>query len=246
VVTSFVRSCPEFFYGDSPPDRAMKPQKPAWICQTLNNQRFFATLYDLKNRIPMYSAYKYEPGRVTTNHTWTVEPQLIRLNLSKNMQTVQTLEHQYNISKTRIRQSQAVNTDYEHSGWDRGHLNPNGHHNSTDSRNATFTLTNIVPLNEKLNRGAWKKYEQQTMPKNAKNCQTGKTYVIVGAVPGTSYISGGRVNIPSHIWSAGCCRTKYNNVTAWAVIANNNQNRVWIHTLGHLEDRLTQLYKVKK
>ncbi|XP_064512642.1 endonuclease domain-containing 1 protein-like [Pseudopipra pipra] len=239
VVNSFA-SCPQFFYGDTPPDAAMKPENPAWICQTLNHQRFFATLYDKKRRIPMYSAYKYEPGRLTTNHTWTVEPQLIRSNLSKNMQTVQTLEHQYNITKAQIMQSQAVNRDYEHSGWDCGYLNPNGHHNTLDSRNATFTLTNIVPMNEKLSRGAWKNYEQQTMANKSKDCQT--TYVIVGAVPGNSSISSGRVNVPSHIWASACCKTKNNTMSAWAAIAENNQDQVWDLTLGQLENSLAQLY----
>ncbi|XP_027565973.1 endonuclease domain-containing 1 protein-like [Pipra filicauda] len=239
VVKSFA-SCPQFFYGDTPPDAAMKPQNPAWICQTLNNQRFFATLYDKDRRIPMYSAYKYEPKNFTTNHTWTVEPQLIRSNLPKSMQTVQTLERQYNITKAQIMQSQAVYTDYNNSGWDRGHLNPNGHHNTQDSRNATFTLTNIVPMNEKLNRGAWKNYEQQTMGNKSINCQT--TYVIVGAVPGNSSVPNGRVNVPSHIWSGACCKTKNNTVSAWAAIAENNQNQVNELTLGELEKRLAQLY----
>ncbi|XP_027562547.1 endonuclease domain-containing 1 protein-like [Neopelma chrysocephalum] len=243
VVTSFESSCPQFFYSDTPPDAAMKPQNPAWICQTLNNQQFFATLYDRDNRIPMYSAYKYEPANLTTNHTWTLEPQLIGSNLSKNMQTVRTLKHQYNVSKALIMQSQAVNRDYKGSGWDRGHLNPNGHHNTSNSRNATYTLTNIVPMNKTLNRHAWKNYEQQMMAKNTKNCQT--TYVIVGAVPGNSSIPGGRVNLPSHIWSGACCRTKQNTVSAWAAIAENNQDQVWDLTLGELENRLTQLYRMQ-
>ncbi|XP_051651224.1 endonuclease domain-containing 1 protein-like [Manacus candei] len=239
VVNSFA-SCPQFFYDNTPPDAAMKPQNPAWICQTLNNQRFFATLYDRQKRIPMYSAYKYEPGRFHAIHTWTVEPQLINANLPQDMYTVQALERAYNIPRAQIMQSQAVNTDYEHSGWDRGHLNPNGHHNTSASRNATFTLTNIVPMNATLNRVDWKNYEQQTMANKSINCQT--TYVIVGAVPGNSSISNGRVNVPSHIWSGACCKTRNNNVSAWAAIAENDQNKVDELTLGELERRLAQLY----
>ncbi|XP_032545226.1 LOW QUALITY PROTEIN: endonuclease domain-containing 1 protein-like [Chiroxiphia lanceolata] len=243
VVNSFA-SCPQFFYSNTPPDAAIKPQNPAWICQTLNNQRFFATLYDKDRRIPMYSAYKYEPARFSTNHTWTVEPQLIRSNLPKNMQTVQTLERQYNITRAQIMQSQAVNADYEKSGWDRGHLNPNGHHDTPDSRNVTYTLTNIVPMNATLNRKAWKNYEQQTMANKSKDCQT--TYVIVGAVPGNSSLPNGRVNVPSHIWSGACCKTKNNTMSAWGAIARNDQNQVDELTLGQLEKRLAKLYGMKK
>ncbi|NXK43612.1 ENDD1 protein, partial [Piprites chloris] len=240
VVPSF-DSCPQFFYQNTPPDDALLPENPAWICQTLNDQPFFATLYDKDKRIPVYSAYIYEPANCTTKHSWTVEPQLIRENLSKNMQTVRTLKHQYHVSKQDIRDSQAVNRDYKDSGFDRGHLNPNGHHNSIDSRNATFTLTNIVPMNKTLNRIAWRNYEQQTMGNKTKDCQT--TYVIVGAVPGDSSISDGRVNVPSHIWSGACCTTDSNTVSAWAAIAENNQ--VQNLTLGQLEDTLAQLYEME-
>ncbi|XP_029819810.1 endonuclease domain-containing 1 protein-like [Manacus vitellinus] len=241
VVNSFA-SCPQFFYDNTPPDAAMMPQNPAWICQTLNSQRFFATLYDRQKRIPMYSAYKYEPGRFHAIHTWTVEPQLIDDNLPQDMYTVQALERAYNITRAQIMQSQAVSADYENSGWDRGHLNPNGHHNTLASRNATFTLTNIVPMDEKLNRKAWKKYEQQTMRQKTKKCQNDKIFVIAGAVPGNSSIAGGRVNVPSHIWSGACCKTRNNTVSAWAAIANNKHNRIWKISLGHLEKRLAQLY----
>ncbi|XP_017663212.1 PREDICTED: endonuclease domain-containing 1 protein-like [Lepidothrix coronata] len=237
VVNSFA-SCPQFFYGNTPPDAAIKPKNQyAWICQTLNNETFFATLYDKDRRIPMYSAYKYEPANLK-KHTWTVEPQLIHSNLSKNMQTVQTLERQYNITKAQIMQSQAVYTDYNNSSLDRGHLNPNGHHNTSDSRNATFTLTNIVPMNKTLNRKAWRNYEQQTMASKSKDCQT--TYVIVGAVPGNSSVPNGRVNVPSHIWSGACCKTRNNTMSAWAAIAENDQ--VKNCTLGELEKELAQLY----
>ncbi|XP_050196616.1 endonuclease domain-containing 1 protein-like [Myiozetetes cayanensis] len=242
VVTSF-ESCLQFFYQSVIPDNALTPQRPARICQTLNNQQFFATLYDKEKRIPVYSAYIYEPANLTTKHTWTVEPQLIRSNLSRNMKTVRTLRNQYHVTIQKIIDSQAVRVDYYRSGWDRGHLNPNGHHSSLDSRNATFTLTNIVPMYPTLNRVAWKNYEQQTMHSKSQGCQT--TYVIVGAVPGNSSISRDRVNIPSHIWSGACCETNNNNRSAWAAIAQNNQNQVDIITLGQLEVKLANLYGVQ-
>ncbi|XP_017663263.1 PREDICTED: endonuclease domain-containing 1 protein-like isoform X1 [Lepidothrix coronata] len=242
VVTSFESSCPQFFFRETPPNEALEPENPAWICQRYNNQYFFATLYDRKERIPVYSAYIYEPGPGKRPQGWLVEPQLINDSLPQDMYTVQALERAYNITRAQIMQSQAVSADYENSGWDRGHLNPNGHHNTLASRNATFTLTNIVPMNKKLNRKAWKKYEQQTMRQKTKKCQTDKIYVIVGAVPGNSSIAGGRVNVPSHIWSGACCKTKNNTVSAWAAIANNKLNRIWKISLGQLEKRLGQLY----
>ncbi|XP_027766771.1 endonuclease domain-containing 1 protein-like [Empidonax traillii] len=243
VVESF-GSCPQFFYQNFTPGNALTPPNAANICQTLNNQQFFATLYNKDKRIPVYSAYIYkrERGKRPTLQ-WMVEPQLIRLNLSKNMQTVGTLKNNTNVTKEEIMASQAVNGDYDGSGWDRGHLNPSGQHENETIRNATFTLTNAVPMNPTLNRGQWRIYEQQTMYNKAENCST--THVIVGAVPGNSSINQDRVNIPNYIWAAACCETNNNNMSAWGAFADNNQNQLRNMTLGQLEIELANLYGVQ-
>jgi len=159
----------------------------------------------------------------------------------KTMEKERTLLNYYNVSLEEISKTQAILQDYKNlTGLNRGHLNPNGHHADSSSRTATFTLTNIVPQNVKLNGGAWNNYEQQTMMKNTQGCKT--TYVVVGAVPGNNYIAKGRVNKPSHIWSSACCEVDANHRKAWAVIAENDKNEVQLLTLGELEDVLTELY----
>ncbi|XP_064512643.1 endonuclease domain-containing 1 protein-like [Pseudopipra pipra] len=243
VVNSFANTCNQFFYQNVPPAKGLEPQNPAWICQTFKNQRFYATLYDKKERIPVYSAYiyQYDAGKRATPE-WMVEPQLIRNNLPKDMETEKTLRETYSVSQKDISESQAVYLDYHKlKGLDRGHLNPAAHHDTQDGRNATFTFTNIVPQNTALNSGEWNVYEQKTMAKKSKDCQT--TYAIVGAVPGNSYISNGRVNVPSHIWTSACCKTKQNTVIAWGAIAENNQNKIRVVKLGALEEKLAELYK---
>ncbi|NWW33913.1 ENDD1 protein, partial [Panurus biarmicus] len=241
VVMSFEASCPQFFFREIPPNEALEPQKPAWICQRYKNQYYFATLYDRKMRIPVYSAYIYQPGSGKRPKTWLVEPQLIGLTYPKTMEKEWTLLNHYNVSLEKLSQSQAILHDYKNlTGLNRGHLNPNGHHDDYSSRAATFTLTNIVPQDEKLNGGAWNNYEQQTMIRRTQGCTT--TYVIVGAVPGNNYIAKGRVNKPSHLWSAACCIVDNSYIKAWAVIAENDKNQVELLTLGELEDTLTELY----
>ncbi|XP_050196618.1 endonuclease domain-containing 1 protein-like [Myiozetetes cayanensis] len=243
VVQSLSNICDQFFYQKMIATNGLLPGNRAWICQTFQNQRFFATLYDKQNRIPVYSAYIYNPGtgkRPTPK--WMVEPQLIRGNLPRDMQTEATLRVNYSVIQKDISNSQAVNQDYLHlNNLDRGHLSPAGHQHTQDGKTATFTLTNIVPQDAALNKGAWNLYEQNTMAKKSKDCQT--TYAIVGAVPGTSSISQNRVNIPSHIWASACCKNTTNHVIAWGAIAQNNQNNVQVLRLGALERRLTQLYK---
>ncbi|NWZ89373.1 ENDD1 protein, partial [Nesospiza acunhae] len=191
-------------------------------------------------RIPEYSAYKYEPGPGRRSKLWYAEPQLINPTYSRDMDTETSISNQYNITPQQIGQSQAINQDYNNlQGLDRGHLSPNGHRSGNNSKWATFTLTNIVPQNSTLNKGQWKDYENQTMAQNTQVC--GRTYVTTGAVPGNTYISNNRVNVPSHIWSAAFCQTS-NTVKTWAVIAENNMNWVQKFTRAQLEANLTQLY----
>ncbi|XP_074000747.1 endonuclease domain-containing 1 protein-like [Numenius arquata] len=241
VVTSF-QSCPQFFFQKKPPNDALKPNNPAWICQRYNNQYHYATLYNRDLRIPVYSAYLYQPGPgKRPGSIWMVEPQLIGSDYSNTMQTETDLINQSNVTLEQISNSQAISQDYTNlNGLNRGHLNPSGHQPNNISRNATFSLTNIIPQNAKLNGGAWNKYEQKIMTAKTKGCKT--TYVVVGAVPGNNYIANRRVNIPSYIWSSACCDTGKNRKRTWAVIAENNKNAVKTLRLGQLENMLTQFY----
>ncbi|XP_063180532.1 endonuclease domain-containing 1 protein-like [Chroicocephalus ridibundus] len=242
VVTSFQGSCPQFFFRQTPPNQALEPQNPAWICQRYRNQYYFATLYDRTRRIPVYSAYVYHPAPGKRPKTWLVEPQLLGPTYPKTMEREWTLLNNFHISLEQLSDSQAILKDFKNlTGLNRGHLNPSSHHNDSNSRTATFTLTNIIPQDEKLNGGAWNNYEQQTMIKKTQGCKT--TYVVVGAVPGNNYIAKGRVNKPSYIWSSACCEVDNNHRKAWAVIAENDKNAVELLTLGGLENRLTQLYR---
>ncbi|XP_010408299.3 endonuclease domain-containing 1 protein-like [Corvus cornix cornix] len=239
VVNSFA-SYPKFSYRNTAPDNALEPANPAWICQRYNNQYHFATLYDKTRRIPVYSAYIYQPGPGNRSKSQFVEPQLIGNNNLKEMETEQTLL-QNGFTMEDIKQNQAVLEDYDNLiGLDHGHLSPSGHQKSYINKAATFTLTNIVPQDTSLNKGAWNIYEFRTMATESQGCTT--TYVITGAVPGNT-MAKNRVNVPSHIWSAACCLVGTTPVKAWGVIAENNGNHKFpLLTLGQLESDLTKLY----
>lgn len=238
VVTSFA-SCPTFFYKNTFPENGLKPQNAAWICQHYKNQYHFATLYDRDSRIPVYSAYIYQPGTSPKPQAWMIEPQLIDSTYSADMEKEKEFIHNYTHVVQDLKQSQAVLDDYKNLiGLNRGHLNPSGHHSTYSSKQATFTLTNIVPQDEKFNSGVWKSYEVTKMSQMTKGCTT--TYVITGAVPSNSQSPKPRVNTPSHIWSVACCPAQKK---AWGVIAENNRkSQVQILTLGDVENRLASLY----
>ncbi|KAM6435928.1 endonuclease domain-containing 1 protein-like isoform 1-T2 [Liasis olivaceus] len=241
VVDSFQDNCPQFFLRETPPVIRLPPH-PVLICQRYKNLYRFASLYDKDNRIPVYSAYIYNPGKAKRPKKWMVEPQLINSAFQTEMETEGDFLNKQG-SKAALQSSQAILQDYKNlTDCNRGHLNPNGHQPDYSAKSSTFTLTNIVPQNIKLNGGAWNNYEQTTMAEMTKGCQ--ETFVVVGAVPGDTYIAGGRVNKPSHLWSAACCVIDNNHLRSWAILARNEENVVQSFTLGQLEDQLARLYNV--
>ncbi|NWZ84245.1 ENDD1 protein, partial [Poecile atricapillus] len=246
VVKNF-EDCLEFFYAGTTPNDALHPQNPAWICQSYSDTYHYATLYDRERRIPVYSAYKYHPGPAKRPHKyWYVEPQLISENELQNMEREIVLVDQlHRFTLEEIKRSQAVLEDYNKmTGLNRGHLAACSHMDSKENKTATFTLTNIVPQDENLNKDKWNKYEYKTVPQMSQGCTT--TYIITGAVPGNTNTADGRVNVPSHIWSAGCCLDGDKPKKSWGVIAENNKNRLKKVSLGDLENMLGTLYKGRR
>ncbi|ETE57057.1 Endonuclease domain-containing 1 protein, partial [Ophiophagus hannah] len=232
VVRNF-KACKEFFLGGNPPD--LKPMNAARICQSYKDKFRFATMYDKTRRIPLFSAYKYNAAHGERPEEWMIEPQLALPGdrLRKNMELVEDCGIRPNV----LKESQAIEQDYE--GYDRGHLAPDSHQPNQDSKAATYALTNIVPQFQRLNQGKWREYEENI---NVAGCRD--TYIIVGAVPGNRYMND-RVNIPSHIWAAGCCVLK-DGKRNWAVLAKNNKDIVERLNLGELQRQLAILYRKKK
>lgn len=75
VVHSFEANCPQFFLRETPPV-IRHPPRSVRICQRYQNLYRFATLYDEDNRIPVYSAYIYNPGKAKRPKKWMIEPQV--------------------------------------------------------------------------------------------------------------------------------------------------------------------------
>ena len=91
-VTPF-STCLRFFVNGAPPTILRdqnKPDRYQQICQCLLDQAgstvyFYATLYDTKNKIPVYSAYLLGTGRGTTNrrNPWYSEPEVLYFQLNR-------------------------------------------------------------------------------------------------------------------------------------------------------------------
>uniref|UniRef100_A0A3Q3J1A8 Endonuclease domain-containing 1 protein-like n=1 Tax=Monopterus albus TaxID=43700 RepID=A0A3Q3J1A8_MONAL len=196
-VVQSISNCDHFFLGQTPPEipgilengEIQDQNRYKVICQKYDNKKRFVTLYDTKNRIPVFSAYKYrgDDGR-RPDVGWMIEPQLE--------------ENNGNMRAERLR-NQASDQDYKNTNYDRGHLFPSSHAFDISEKTSTFTLTNAVPQVPSFNQGSWSKMEDCVKCDLKKFCSA-ESYVVTGAVPGTEKLNN-RVNIPSKLWSAFCC-----------------------------------------
>ncbi|KAF7647666.1 hypothetical protein LDENG_00168650, partial [Lucifuga dentata] len=221
VVTS-ISICNHFLLGGNPPDipgilkngQILNQNRYKAICQTYNNTRRFVTLYDIIDKIPVFSAYKYtgEQDKDRPQTPWKIEPQLENLNNDKNME---------NDNKKITHNNQAEDADYINTqNLDRGHLFPVPHAFDRDDKISTFTLTNVVPQASSCNRGKWRVVEKtmkDTMDNYCiNNNKKTEGFVVTGAQPSTNILNN-KINIPSELWTAFCC---YNsNTQQWVAKA---------------------------
>uniref|UniRef100_A0AAY5K0X4 Uncharacterized protein n=1 Tax=Esox lucius TaxID=8010 RepID=A0AAY5K0X4_ESOLU len=223
------------------PKPNLKSYKP--ICQFYKNDYRFATLYDMNNKIPMFSAYKFTGGRGSGNNiddTWKIEPQvgLLQITFSQGAQYTH----------------QAVDQDYKNVNTDplvnRGHLFPVMHADGDDAKESTYTLTNIVPQVQTFNGGSWKLMEENVtkiMNQSCKNSNNNtEAYVVTGAVPSENNTLNNRVNIPSFMWTAFCCEISTNQWHSGAHWGDNRNKSKKVRTVplsvAELNNKLTNIY----
>ncbi|KAF7203754.1 endonuclease domain-containing 1 protein-like [Nothobranchius furzeri] len=191
--------CLHFFYKSWPP----KGLEGTPICQRYNNTYHFATLYSRPRRSPWFSGYLYTtPRGRRPKASWKYEPQLAYTGADGNMMPFLPGPVDQNVVE-----SQAVELDYINSTFTRGHLNPSLHHETRNSRSATFTLTNVVPQKVGSNDGPWE-YLEQTVNKTLAAYCLGEAYIVTGIIPYKSnepWIKNHRVAVPEYMWSAYCC-----------------------------------------
>ena len=88
--------------------------------------------------------------------------------------------------------------DYARSGYDRGHMTPNGDMPDPRAQRESFTLANMVPQDGDHNRHIWAPIEG-AVRKMAK--KEGQLYVITGpAFLGTNLRKVGNVLVPTHVY----------------------------------------------
>lgn len=89
-------------------------------------------------------------------------------------------------------------SDYARSGFDRGHMSPNGDMPDRQTQHESFTLANMVPQDAENNRHVWAGIEG-AVRKMAK--KEGALYVITGpAFIGSPLRKVGNLLVPSHLY----------------------------------------------
>lgn len=91
-------------------------------------------------------------------------------------------------------------TDYQRSGFDRGHLVPSANASTRIDQNQTFSLANIIPQAPKANQEQWRKVEESVRTMVTKYKQP--SYVITGPLYLNSRVTkiGNGVLVPSHTY----------------------------------------------
>ncbi|XP_069482532.1 endonuclease domain-containing 1 protein-like [Ambystoma mexicanum] len=218
-----VPECARSFHQKLEPT-GLRSNRTECICQRLEGVHYYATLYDVRGRIPIYSAYILETSNTSrpdiSSSKWYLEPMLSGLN-SSNMEKPSSSVLKDNLHL--IREHQAVNDDYRNSGYTRGHLNPSLHH-SSQAQLATFTYTNMAPQESQLNSGTWNQYENYLKTRILPACI--ETHVLMGTVPSGAEPGQGvwikeRVNVPRFFWGAFCCLHKDGSWLAEARLGHN-------------------------
>jgi endonuclease G len=119
---------------------------------------------------------------------------------AQNIAAAQELSRENSFhSEPRLPSSQRAElADYARSGYDRGHMAPNGDMPDRDSQRDSFSLANIVPQDGENNRNLWAGIEG-AVRKMAK--KEGDLYVVTGpAFLGSDLRKIGNVLVPTHLY----------------------------------------------
>jgi DNA/RNA endonuclease G (NUC1) len=158
------------------------------LCEARTDAVFFATGYSKTENHGSWSAYRLDQEQAID----VEEHPLPRPNVTF---------HQ-NPKLNGGSYVQPRNDSYTGTGFDRGHLAPNGAMAwDEEAQKASFTVSNIAPQDPAMNRNIWRCFEA-SIREWAET--SGTTYVVVGTTRGTQKISSNKdprhvkIDVPTH------------------------------------------------
>ncbi|CDG83316.1 DNA/RNA non-specific endonuclease [Janthinobacterium agaricidamnosum] len=142
-----------------------------------------------------YSVFGVMHSGITRTPLWSAEHLT-----AQNIHAAQSLsrENSFHAEQELPVSQRAELADYARSGFDRGHMAPNGDMPDRVSQHDSFTLANIVPQDGNNNRHIWAGIEGAVRKLAQKE---GDLYVLTGpAFIGGNLQKIGNVLVPSHIY----------------------------------------------
>ena len=171
--------CSQSFYGGVSPEFSNKKLSNNTQALCMDG---FAVMYSGVSRTPLWSAE--------------------HLNRKRLQQAKQIDREDSFHEESRLPQSmRAKLSDYSSSGYDRGHLAPNGDMANRSQQYDSFSLANIAPQSPRNNRYIWRNIESATRYLTQ---QYGEVYTITGVAFTDKKAKqlAGRVLVPSHFFKA--------------------------------------------
>lgn len=203
--------CSENFFQGQPPQVSEKLAKNSQpLC--FNG---FAVLYSGISKTPIWSAEYLTRQRLT---------------FAKKLERVDNFHEESRLPEN----YRSFLKDYSNSGFDRGHLAPNGDMSNKNAQYDSFSLANIAPQNPTNNRKTWVKIENKTRDLTEKH---GKGYVVTGVVFLSDNVKklNNNVFVPSHFFKAVYIP---NTQQAIAYLSpNDDSEKVETLTINELQER---------
>jgi endonuclease G len=142
-----------------------------------------------------YGVFGVMHSGVTRTPLWSAEHLV-----AENVEAAQALSRENSFhAEPKLPPSQRAElSDYARSGFDRGHMAPNGDMPDRSAQQESFTLANMVPQDGDNNRHVWAGIEGAVRKMAAKE---GALYVITGpAFLGSQLRKVGNVLVPTHLY----------------------------------------------
>ena len=205
-------ACLNQFYREVPPALNKESLKNNSYALCFNG---FNVMYSGVSRTPLWSAEYLNPERLSS-----------KIKREDNFH-----------EETRIAERhRALLSDYRGSGYDRGHMAPNGDMGNKDAQFDSFSLSNMIPQSPKNNQEVWRKLEEATRAVVTKQKQD--AYVVTGPVFEGKRLKtiGQGVIVPTAVYKA-VYFPKTGAIGAYYA-PNNDSQQVKVVSVCYLEEKL--------
>ncbi|TCM70996.1 endonuclease G [Acinetobacter calcoaceticus] len=185
-----------------------------------------------KNSYPLcFNGFNVMYSGVSKTPLWSAE-YLTPSRLSQKIKREDSFHEETRVST----QHRALLSDYRGSGYDRGHMAPNGDMPNKQSQGDSFSLANMVPQAPKNNQKVWRELEEATRAMVTKHKQD--VYVVTGPVFSGKKLKtiGKGVIVPTAVYKA--IYVPKTGVIGAYLAPNDNSLQVKVISVCQLEELL--------